>query len=78
MHGVARIWDGGEWEEYVMQLLRLHYPPGDLVEVPDRDQGDEDAEAFAAGTGCAYQCYAPEEPLSVDDRYTKQREQDHG
>jgi hypothetical protein len=73
MHGAGRPWDGHEWEEYVMQLLRLHYPPGELVEVPDRDRGDAGLEAFAAD-GCAYQCYAPEEPLSVDDRYGKQRD----
>lgn len=72
MSRAIRVWGGNEWEEYVLQLLRLHYPPGDLVEVPDRDRGDAGLEAYSSD-GCAYQCYAPEEPLSVDDRYTKLR-----
>jgi hypothetical protein len=73
MTGDVRMWDGKDWEEYVMQLLRLRYAPGDLVEIPDRDSGDAGLEAFASD-GRAYQCYAPQEPLRVDDRYGKQRD----
>jgi hypothetical protein len=69
----GRTWSGEEWEDYVLKLLRLHYPIGDLVEIPDRDRGDAGLEAFTSD-GCAYQCYSPEEPLSVDERYVKQRD----
>lgn len=69
----SRTWSGEEWEDYVLALLRLHYAVGELVEIPDRDRGDAGLEAFTRD-GCAYQCYAPEEPLSVNERYVKQRD----
>jgi hypothetical protein len=69
----ARTWSGEEWEDYVLILLRLHYALGELVEIPDRDRGDAGLEAFAHD-GCAYQCYAPEEPIGADERYVKQRD----
>jgi hypothetical protein len=55
-----------------MMLLAMHYPVGELVEVPDRDKGDYGIEAFARD-GCAFQCYAAEEPLTVQQLYAKQR-----
>src|SRR5207253_2656038 len=44
----------------------------DLVEVPDKDRGDAGIEAYTV-SGNAYQCYSPEEPLTVSQRYEKQR-----
>jgi hypothetical protein len=67
-----RTWSGDEWQDYIMCLLRLRYDPGELVDIPDHDQGDAGLEAFAQD-GCAFQCYSPEEPLTTDQRYAKHR-----
>ncbi len=64
-------WEPAEWQAFCLDLLRLRHQ-SDLVPIPDRDRGDSGIEAFSRN-GCAYQCYAPEEPLSVKDRYEKQR-----
>ncbi len=65
MADVVRDWSGAEWEQHVKRLLRLRHPDGDFVEVPARDRGDGGIEGFSRSRGIAYQCYAPEEPLST-------------
>ncbi|WP_413249131.1 hypothetical protein [Sinomonas flava] len=58
-----------------MLLLQKRYAannPHNLQLVPDRHKGDLGIEAYSHD-GIAYQCYAAEEPLSVNERYEKQR-----
>ena len=70
----VKMWDPNEWEEHVKALLRVHYGPGQFVEVPAKHGGDFGIEGFGRPDGCAYQCYAAQEPLSTDDLYGKQRD----
>jgi len=42
------------------------------VDVPDAHKGDYGLECFTLD-GYAFQCYAPEEPLTVNERYKRQR-----
>jgi hypothetical protein len=69
----TKIWDPNDWESYIKLLLRVHYGPGQFVEVPAKHGGDFGIEGFSRD-GCAYQCYAAQEPLSTEDLYTKQRD----
>lgn len=63
-----------EWQDLCLRVLHEHHPGAELVEVPDDDRGDAGLEAFSM-SGCAYQCYAPEgEPLTMTQRYNKQRD----
>jgi len=66
-------WDGRQWQDYCLQLLRVRHANHQLQEVPDRHKGDLGIEAFTHD-GTLYQCYAAQEPLSVQDRYEKQRD----
>jgi hypothetical protein len=67
-------WDGDAWEEYCLNLLRMRYKaPGQFEHVPSADQGDLGIEGFSHD-GCVYQCYAPQGPLPIKDRYEKQRD----
>lgn len=69
-----QIWTrgGDEWQERIVLLLKMKYGPSKFIEIPDRDCGDYGLEGFTVD-GSAYQCYAPEEPLSMDELYKKQR-----
>jgi len=69
----VKIWDPNDWEDNVKALLRVHYGPGQFVEVPAKHGGDFGIEGFSR-TGCAYQCYAAQESLSTEDLYVKQRD----
>ena len=65
---------GDEWQDLCLRVLHEHHFGPELVEVPDDDRGDAGLEAFSLD-GCAYQCYAPEgEPLTLTQRYNKQRD----
>jgi len=67
-------WDGDSWEEHCLDLLRMRYKgPGQFERVPSSDQGDLGIEGFSHD-GCVYQCYAPDGPLPIKDRYEKQRD----
>jgi hypothetical protein len=68
-----REWGGTEWQDFCIELLRIRYSNHDLVEVPDRHNGDLGLEAFTH-TGVAFQCYAAEEPLKTNDLYINQRD----
>lgn len=65
---------GKEWQHYANQLLRLHYGQRDYQPVPDRHHGDGGIEGFSISDGCAYQAYGCDEPISVAERYEKQRD----
>lgn len=67
-----RSWTGDDWEEHIMRLLRTHYLPGHFQQLPDRHGGDYGLEGFSLD-GCAYQCYAAEEPYSTNELYERQR-----
>jgi hypothetical protein len=63
--------DGQAWQRLCIQVLHQHYPE-DLIPVPDKARGDAGLEAYTV-EGLAYQCYSPDEPLSVGQRYAKHR-----
>ncbi len=66
-------WDGDAWQAHIATLLGLRYPPGSYQPIPDRARGDYGLEGYS-GDGTAFQCYAAEEPLSVEDLTQKQRD----
>jgi hypothetical protein len=67
-------WEGNEWQEYCLKLLRLRYrQPGEFESVPSSDQGDLGIEGFSHD-GCVYQCYSPKGPLPIRERYKRQRD----
>ncbi|RRH68139.1 hypothetical protein [Falsigemmobacter faecalis] len=59
-----RAWDGGEWEVYALNLIRLRHGPANVQAVPAKVHGDAGIECFTTD-GCIYQCYAPEEVSDV-------------
>lgn len=65
--------DPNAWERHICTLLRYRYGPVNVANVPAKHQGDVGLDAFSF-CGHAYQCYAPEEPLSTADRYEKHRD----
>ncbi|PZV10279.1 MAG: hypothetical protein DCF32_00225 [Leptolyngbya sp.] len=67
-----RMWEGKEWEKYIQRLLQMHYGIGNYQEIPDKHGGDFGIEGYSTD-GCAYQCYAAQEPLSTKQRYEHQR-----
>lgn len=72
MPDVTHVWGGDDWENHALRLVSLSFPPGEIQLVPARHRGDLGIDAFSLD-GKVFQCYAPEEPLSVADRYAKQR-----
>lgn len=70
---VVREWEGTAWQDFCIELLRIRYANHDLVEVPDRHNGDLGLEAFTHD-GVAFQCYAAQEPLSTNALYERQRD----
>lgn len=66
-------WDGDEWEEWCILLIRRRYGADQVQVVPAKHRGDLGIEAFTYD-GCAFQCYAAQEPITVKDRYEKQRD----
>lgn len=65
-------WDPKEWENHFKSLVRLHYSAANVKDVPDKHGGDFGLECFTL-SGHAFQCYVPEEPLTVKTRYERQR-----
>ena len=68
-----KYWDGDEWEEWCLLLVQRRYGADQVQTVPAKHRGDLGIEAFTHD-GCAFQCYAAEEPISVAERYEKQRD----
>jgi len=73
MVGSTKVWDGNDWQKYIIRLLKMRYAVGEFQEVPDRHRGDFGIEGFSRD-GRAYQCYAAQEPLATNDRYVAQRD----
>jgi hypothetical protein len=65
-------YDGKAWEEKVKTWLRIRYPRGEFVEVPDQHGGDFGIEGYSRD-GIVYQCYAPRESLKAADLYENQK-----
>lgn len=65
-------WDGGEWEDYIQLLLKRHHGVGNYQEVPAKHGGDFGIDGYSTN-GCAYQCYAAQEPCTTKQRYEAQR-----
>jgi hypothetical protein len=72
MEEILRTYDGNDWESLVQKLLKLRYKLGEYQEIPAKHRGDFGLEGFSRD-GCAFQCYAAQEPLSTNDLYEKQR-----
>lgn len=62
--------DGNSWEALCQKLLRQKYP--DYQEVPAQFGGDLGIEGFTR-SGLVFQCYCPDENLTGNDLYEKQR-----
>jgi hypothetical protein len=69
----VRNFEGDEWENYIQLLLKRHYRTGDYQEIPARHGGDFGIEGYSTD-GCAYQCYAAQEPCTTQKRYESQRD----
>jgi hypothetical protein len=72
MGEVIHTYEGRDWEAKIQKLLKLRYKLGDYQEIPDKHVGDFGLEGFSRD-GCAFQCYAAEEPVSTQELYEKQR-----
>lgn len=76
MPEVAVGWEGDDWEERCLLLLRVRYrPPANhhFQRVPADDQGDHGIEGFSTD-GCVFQCYAADLRLKIKDRFEAQRD----
>lgn len=69
---VARL-VGDDWEDWANRLLSHHFGPTDYQKVPAKDRGDAGIEGFSVSNREAFQSYGCEEPVSVEERYVKQR-----
>ena len=67
INGHLNFTDGNEWQQLICRLL-IHRYGLQFEMVPDGHGGDLGIEGFSRD-GCAYQCYAPDEPISVAERY---------
>jgi hypothetical protein len=70
---IDKHWDGNEWEEWCILLLQRRYGADQVQTVPAKHRGDLGIEAFTHD-GCAFQCYAAQEPISTKERFEKQRD----
>jgi hypothetical protein len=63
-----------EWQQLILKLLKIRYPIGEFVEVPDTVHGDCGIEGYGLRDGKAFQCYAPEgEPLATAELTKRQK-----
>lgn len=72
MREVIHAYEGRAWEARIQKLLKLRYKIGEYQEIPDKHVGDFGLEGFSRD-GCAFQCYAAEEPVDTKELYEKQR-----
>lgn len=68
-----RLWEGEEWEKHIQRLLKMHHGHANYQELPAKHVGDFGIEGYSMD-GCAYQCYASQEPCTTNDRYVLQRD----
>ena len=65
-------WGGDEWEEHCCLLLGAKY--GENIQfVPARTGGDGGLEAYRLDCGTTYQCYAPQDALTVQAQTDAQK-----
>ncbi len=69
----THLLSGEEWQRWANKLLTQHFGHTEYQTVPDNDRGDAGIEGFTISSGCAYQAYGCEEPLTTGDRYEAQR-----
>jgi hypothetical protein len=62
---------GEEWQNWADLLLQRHYGFTEYQKVPDQFKGDAGIEGFTITSGCAFQAYGPEEPLTTEQRFKK-------
>lgn len=55
-----RDWDGNEWEQFSLRLVRERHGAQNVQSIPAKVKGDLGIECVTTG-GCVYQSYAPEE-----------------
>lgn len=55
-----RDWDGNEWEQFSLRLVRERHGAENVQPIPARVKGDLGIECITTN-GCVYQSYAPEE-----------------
>lgn len=60
----ARDWDGNEWEQFSLRLVRERHGATNVQAIPARVKGDLGIECITTD-GCMYQSYAPEETADV-------------
>ena len=67
-------WNGSgeDWQQLVLRLLKVRYPVGEFVEVPDTVCGDCGIEGFGRD-GKAFQCYVAQEPLPTAELTKRQK-----
>lgn len=62
---------GDDWQEYCEQLFALRHP-NNYARIPDQHRGDLGLEGYSTdGSGCGYQCYAPE-AIDIGERAKSQ------
>lgn len=62
-----------DWQKHVNLLASLRHGQANYQVVPDKHKGDLGIEGFSPDDGVCYQAYCPEEPISTEERYLKQR-----
>ncbi len=60
----VRSWDGNEWEQFSLRLVRERHGAANVQPIPARVKGDLGIECITTD-GCVYQSYAPEETADV-------------
>lgn len=65
-------WSPDDWQQYCQELFAGRHGAS-YQSVPDRVRGDWGIEGYTSD-GIAYQCYAPEEPLSTKALYEQLRD----
>ena len=55
-----RAWDGNEWEQFSLRLVRERHRAENVQAIPAKVKGDLGIECITTD-GCVYQSYAPEE-----------------
>lgn len=56
----SRDWDGNEWEQFSLRLIRERHGPENVQPIPANVKGDLGLECITT-CGCVYQSYAPQE-----------------
>lgn len=76
MADTIETWTGEGWQQHVAAILGVRYGYENVQRIPAKHQGDWGLDSIVrlSAETVVYQCYAPEEPLTSDRRYEKQRD----